>query len=148
MKLARDEVAGLIVAGAVGAAAIATFAYRSTWPAVPAEPEPPPAAVAEPAAPRPVGSQDARDAFADRLHQAFAEDGIDAAAAAQGTELHVRWFKCSRQMVKQLLDRKDDALTRTLRQTSGLSLERLRADGFTRLVCDNTRGQIAAETIR
>jgi hypothetical protein len=51
-------------------------------------------------------------------------------------------------MVRQLLDAKDDALTRNLRKLSGLSPARLRAAGFTRLVCDDTRGRVTAEPIR
>jgi hypothetical protein len=77
--LAKDELLGLVVAGAVAAAALGTFIYRSTWAPVTPRSGAVPVAAA-PAAPEPRGSQDLRDAFADGLHQAFAQDGVDAAA--------------------------------------------------------------------
>lgn len=137
MALAKDEIAGLVIALAIGGAALGLYGYRQLR----AAPAPAPAATAGP-------TQDARDAFAEQLEIAFVTDGTDAAVAANGTTLEIRWFPCSKPMLARLLRKKKDALTRKVREASGLSIPALTALGFTAVVCDNTRGAQARDDLQ
>jgi hypothetical protein len=140
MALAKDEVIGLVIAALIGGSALALYTYRQVRGA-PATDTAPAAPVDERA------TQDARDAFAEALEIAFVTDGTDASVTADGTTLEITWFPCSKQMMRRLLHRKKDALTRKVREASGLSLARLREHGFTEVVCDNTRGKRITEAI-
>jgi len=133
MALAKDEVAGLLVAALIGGSALGLYGYRQL------RAEPAPASPTE-AREDPTATQEARDAFAEQLEVAFVTDGTDASVAANGTTLEIRWFPCSKPMLARLLRKKRDALTRKVREASGLSIPALKASGFTEVVCDNTRG--------
>lgn len=139
MPLARDERWGLAIACAIGAAALGLWTYRQVRP----RPQPEVAAAAE----APVATQAARDAFAEALEVAFVEDGTDAAVEANGTALEIRWFPCGKVMLERLLRRQRDALTRRVREASGLSIPKLRSLGFEQAVCDNTRGAKAIDDL-
>lgn len=138
MPLAKDEQIGLLVAALVGGSALGLFAYRQ----LDAAPAPATAEVDD------VATQSARDGFAEQLELAFVEDGTDASVSARETTLEIVWFPCSKQMMQRLLHRKKDALTKKVREASGLSLERLRQLGFTSVACDNTRGTTFREPIK
>ena len=134
MALAKDEAWGLRLAFAIGGSALGLYGYRQLR----APPPPPPAAEPEEAADE--ATQQARDSFAEALEIAFVDDGTDAAVTARDTTLEIAWFPCSKLMLDRLLRRKRDALTKKVRAASGLSIDKLRALGFTQAVCDNTRG--------
>lgn len=138
MALAKDEVWGLLVACAIGASALGLFAYRQLA-------APTPTARIVEASDAPTFAD--RDAFAEALEIAFVDDGTDAAVAANDTTLEIAWFPCGKPMLDRLLRKKSDALTRRVREASGLSIERLKALGFTRVVCDNTRGAKATDDL-
>lgn len=143
MALAKDEVWGLVIACAIGASALGLWTYRKLR-------SPPPAhgdvvAAVEEAD---VATQADREQFAEALEIAFVEDGTDAAVDAKDTRLEIVWFPCSKLMLDRLLRRKKDALTKKVREASGLSLERLRLLGFTEVVCDNTRGAKATDDLQ
>ncbi len=140
MALARDEVLGLVVAAVIGGSALGLYAYRQTRDA-PVGDVDDATAVDEPA------TQSARDGFAEALEIAFVDDGTDASVAAAGTTLEITWFPCTRPMLDRLLKKQKDALTRKVREASGLSLQRLRLLGFTEVVCDNTRGARVIEPL-
>ena len=138
MSLAKDEVIGLIVAGIVGAAALADFAYHtgrgSTWdepsaPEAPAAPEPPP----------PVNDQAAREDFAAALAEAFREDQHDAAVTADTTTLRIQWDMCSKQMLGRLLRDDSNYQVMNIRRLSGISVAELRKRGFKKVECDDRR---------
>jgi len=141
VALAKDEVWGLVVACAIGASALGLFTYRKlTTPsattthtdAVEADDEP---------------TQAMRDAFAEALEIAFVDDGADAAVDAKDTTLEIAWFPCSKVMLGRLLRKKNDALTKKVREASGLSIDKLKTLGFTQVVCDNTRGAKATDDL-
>ncbi len=136
MKLAKDEVIGLLVAALIGGGALGLHVYRQ------ARASAPPSA----AAPQ-VDLQEARDAFAASLDQAFHDDDVRAVVVAEDTVLEVRWTACSKPMLKKLLDKTGDALTRNVRKLSGLSLAKLKALGFTKIVCDDTGGRVVTEKL-
>lgn len=140
MPLAKDEVLGLVVAAVIGGSALGLYGYRQTRGAPDAEVDDA-TATEEPA------TQSARDGFAEALEIAFVDDGTDASVAAAGTTLEITWFPCSKPMLDRLLRKRKDALTRKVREASGLSLERLRILGFTEVVCDNTRGARVIEPL-
>ncbi|MBA3392211.1 MAG: hypothetical protein H0T89_06185 [Deltaproteobacteria bacterium] len=140
MALAKDEVLGLVVAAVIGGSALGLYGYRQTRGAPEAEVEDTTAAD-NPA------TQSARDGFAEALEIAFVDDGTDASVAADETTLEITWFPCSKPMLDRLLKKKKDALTRKVREASGLSLQRLRLLGFTEVVCDNTRGTRVIEPL-
>jgi len=141
VALAKDEVWGLVIACAIGASALGLFTYRKlTAPsattthtdAVEADDEP---------------TQAMREAFAEALEIAFVNDGADAAVDAKDTTLEIVWFPCSKVMLGRLLRKKNDALTKKVREASGLSIEKLKTLGFTQVVCDNTRGAKATDDL-
>lgn len=138
MSLAKDEVIGLIVAGVVGAAALADFAYHtgrgSTWdsPAKAEVPEPPPP-------PAPVNDQAARDDFAEALADAFREDQHDAAVTADATALKIKWDMCSKQMLGRLLRDDGNYQVMNIRRLSGISVAELKKRGFKKVECDDGR---------
>lgn len=145
MALAKDEVWGLLIAGAIGASALGLYTYRKLMTPTPttthaedreAEME----AVDE-------ASEAQRDAFAEALEIAFVNDGADAAVNAKDTTLEIVWFPCGKPMLDRLLRRKNDALTKRVREASDLSITRLKALGFTQVVCDNTRGAKATDDL-
>ncbi|MDQ3366281.1 MAG: hypothetical protein M3680_12720 [Myxococcota bacterium] len=146
MAFAKDEVLGLVIATLIGGSALGLYGSRQL--AGPrrdgataggdAEAEP---AIDERATPA------AREAFAEALEVAFVNDGTDAAVAATGTKLEITWFPCSKAMLGRLVRKQQDALTRKVREASGLSLATLRAHGFTEVVCDNTRGVRSSDTL-
>lgn len=132
MSLAKDEVIGVIVAAVVGVAALANFAYRqgrSSTPAAPEKPEPPPV----------VDPQEARVELAEKLAAAFDQDQNPATVTADGTALKIRWEMCSKQMLSRLL--RDDAhyQVQNIRQLSGISIPVLKKLGFKRVECDDGR---------
>ena len=142
MALAKDEAWGLLIACAIGASALGLWTYRevtanaaTTTHAEIVEEE----SEATPAA---------REAFAEALEVAYVEDGTDAAVGVTDTTLTITWFPCSKVMLDRLLRKKNDALTKKLREASGLSIERLKALGFTAVVCDNTRGGKATDDLQ
>lgn len=135
MRLAKDEVIGLVVAAIIGGSALGLYVYRQV--AAPPVATTTTSATTATATPR-ADTQDARDAFGERLETAFREDGVPAVAYADGTTLHLRWIACSKAILNKLLDKRDDATTRNLRKLSGLSRARLEELGFTMIVCDDT----------
>lgn len=135
MALAKDEAWGLLVACAIGGSALGLWTYRQVTKPAPAHVEAARDEVAE------------REAFAEALEIAFVEDGSDAAVAVEDTTLTIRWFPCSKAMLDRLLRKKNDALTKRVREASGLSIDRLKELGFTQVVCDNTRGAKAADEL-
>lgn len=141
MALAKDEAWGLVIASVIGASALGLFAYRQV-----ASPKPVARAVesAEEDA-RPTAAD--REAFAEALEIAFVEDGTDAAVSVKDTTLEIAWFPCGKPMLGRLLRKKHDALTQRVREASGLSIAKLRALGFTAVVCDNTRGTRATDDL-
>ena len=141
MALAKDEVWGLLIACTIGASALGLWTYRQLR-------TPPPAHGDVVAAVDEAATQADREQFAEALEIAFVEDGTDAAVDAKDTKLEIAWFPCSKQMLNRLLRRKKDALTKRVREASGLSIERLRVLGFTEVVCDNTRGAKATDDLQ
>jgi hypothetical protein len=145
MALAKDETWGLLIACAIGASAFGLYTYRTL--------APPPAAalrsdaIEDSIAEDEQATQAARDTFAQALEVAFVDDGADASVAAKDTTLAIDWFPCSKLMLDRLLRKKNDALTRRVRDAAGLSIERLRLLGFTKVVCDNTRGAKALDDL-
>lgn len=137
MALAKDEAVGLFIACAIGASALGLFAYRQLQ--KPASN----AAVVEEIAATPAE----RETFAEALEVAFVEDGTDAAVGVKGTTLEIAWFPCSKAMLDRLLRKKNDALTKRIREASGLSVATLKVLGFTQVVCDNTRGAKATDDL-
>lgn len=140
MALAKDETWGLVIACAIGASALGLWTYRKLQPtAAPIHAE--------------VVEQDEqatpamRDTFAEALEVAFVEDGTDAAIEVTDTTLEIRWFPCSKPMLDRLLRKKRDALTKKVREASGLSIDKLKTLGFTKVVCDNTRGAKATDDL-
>ena len=141
MALAKDEAWGLLIACAIGASALGLWTYRQVRSkAAPAHAE---IVDEEPSEATPA----AREAFAEALEIAFVEDGTDAAVGVTDTTLTVTWFPCSKVMLDRLLRKKNDALTKKVRDASGLSIDRLRTLGFTAVVCDNTRGNKATDDL-
>ena len=138
MSLAKDEVIGLIVAGLVGAAALADFAYHtgrgSTWDS-PSAPEP--AEAPEP--PPPVNDQAARDDFAATLAGAFREDQHAATVTADTTTLRIKWDMCSKQMLGRLLRDDSNYQVMNIRRLSGISVAVLKKRGFKKVECDDGR---------
>lgn len=135
MALAKDEAWGLLIACAIGGSALGLFAYR--------ELAAPPPVVVEPAS-DPLAD---REAFAEALEVAFVADNTDAAVSVAETTLEIAWFPCGKPMLDRLLRRPKDALTRQVREASGLSIAKLETLGFTRVVCDNTRGSRAVDDL-
>ena len=138
MALAKDEAVGLVVACAIGASALGLFAYRQIE-----KPTEPDIAVIEEI----VATPAERETFAEALEVAFVEDGTDAAVSVKDTKLEIAWFPCSKVMLARLLRKKNDALTKKVREASGLSIAKLRVLGFTQVVCDNTRGTKATDDL-
>jgi hypothetical protein len=139
MALAKDEAWGLLVACAIGASALGLFTYRKL-----ASPKPT-ARIVEIADAEPTLAD--RDAFAEALEIAFVEDGTDAAIGVKDTTLEIAWFPCRKPMLDRLLRKKTDALTKKVREASGLSIAKLKSLGFTQVVCDNTRGAKATDDL-
>jgi hypothetical protein len=138
VSLAKDEVIGLIVAGVVGAAALADFAYHtgrgSTWgrssapePAEP--PEPPPA----------VNDQAAREDFAATLAAAFRDDQHAATVNVDATTLRIKWDMCSKQMLGRLLRDDSNYQVMNIRRLSGITVAELKKRGFKKVECDDGR---------
>jgi hypothetical protein len=142
VALAKDEAWGLALACAIGASALGLFAYRELR-----GPELVPSHAEEAMVAADEATQATRDAFAESLEIAFVNDGTDAAVDTKDTTLEIAWFPCNKTMLDRLLRRKNDALTKRVREASGLSIDRLRALGFTRVVCDNTRGAKATDDL-
>ena len=132
MTLAKDEKIGLAIAAVVGAAALATFAYRQTWSTGPAAPVPPPPVEV-------IDDQAARDDYAQLLEDAFAVDNNAARVTAEGTTLRVKWEMCSKQMLQRLLENDQNFQVKSVREASGLGVKRLRSHGFKQIVCDDGR---------
>ena len=137
MALAKDEAWGLLIACAIGASALGLFTYRQLT-----KPAPEVVELEEETA-----TPALRDAFAEALEIAFVEDGTDAAVFAKDTTLEIAWFPCSKVMLDRLLRRNKDALTKKVRDASGLSIAKLKTLGFTQVVCDNTRGTKATDDL-
>lgn len=135
MALAKDEIVGLVIAGLVGAAAIATYVYRQSKASTP---EPP--AVETPA---PIDDQAARDDFAAMLADVFAQDQNPATITADGTTLRIQWEMCSKQMLGRLLRDDKHHVVQNIRQLSGISVPRLKSHGFRKIECDDGRKGIA-----
>ncbi|MDQ3337522.1 MAG: hypothetical protein M4D80_20355 [Myxococcota bacterium] len=140
MAIAKDEAWGLLIACSIGASALGLFTYRQLQ-----KPSAQEAAIAE--AEEETATPALRDAFAEALEIAFVEDGTDAAVFAKDTRLEIAWFPCSKVMLDRLLRRKNDALTKKVRDASGLSIAKLKTLGFTQVVCDNTRGAKATDDL-
>ena len=135
MALAKDEAWGLLVACAIAASALGLWTYRQVKSkAAPTHAE----VVQEDSESEATPAQ--REAFAEALEVAYVEDGTDAAVGVTDTTLTITWFPCSKVMLDRLLRKKNDALTKKVREASGLSIDRLKTLGFTAVVCDNTRG--------
>jgi hypothetical protein len=132
MSLARDEKIGLAIAAVVGAAALATFAYRQTWSTGPAAPEPPPP-------PEVINDQAARADYAQIVEDAFAVDNNTARVTADGTTLRVKWEMCSKQMLQRLLHDDQNFQVKNVRAASGLSVKRLKSHGFKKVECNDGR---------
>lgn len=132
MTLARDEKLGLAIAAVVATMALATFAYRQTWSARPADPDPPPP-------PEVVNDQEARDDYAASLAEAMVAENNVAEVTADGTTLRVKWEMCSKQMLQRLLHDDQNVQVKTIRAATGLSVKRLRSHGFKRIECDDGR---------
>jgi hypothetical protein len=145
VALAKDETFGLLIACAIGASAVGLFAYRKL--AKPPAAEMRGDALEDAVTDDEEATQASRDAFAEALEIAFVNDGTDAAVDAKDTTLEIAWFPCSKLMLDRLLRRKNDALTKKVRSEAGLSIERLRLLGFTKVVCDNTRGAKATDDL-
>ena len=135
MPLAKDELLGLVFAGLVGAAALATFAYRQTKSATPAAP------ITE--TPAPINDQAARDDFAAMLEDVFDQDQNPATIRADGTTLKIKWEMCSKQMIGRLLRDDKNYQVQNIRQLSGISPARLKSHGFTKVECDDGRKGLA-----
>lgn len=140
MALAKDEAWGLLVACAIGASALGLWTYRQ----VRSKAAPTHAEVVEEES---EATPAAREAFAEALEIAFVEDGTDASVGVANTTLTIAWFPCSKVMLDRLLRKKNDALTKKVREVSGLSIDRLKTLGFTAVVCDNTRGSKATDDL-
>ncbi len=136
MALAKDEVVGLIIAGLVGAAAVATYFYRQSKTSAP-----PTAPVVE--KPAPTNDQAARDDFASMLDDVFEQDQNPATIRADGTTLKIKWEMCSKQMLGRLLRDDKYYVVQNIRQLSGISAPRLRSHGFTKIECDDGRKGLA-----
>jgi hypothetical protein len=135
VALAKDEIVGLVIAGLVGAAALATFAYRQGKTSKPA------VAVEEKAAP--INDQAARDDFASMLDDVFDQDQNPATITADGTTLKIKWEMCSKQMIGRLLRDDTHYLVQNIRHLSGISPARLKSHGFTKVECDDGRKGLA-----
>ena len=136
MALARDELVGLVIAGLVGAAAIATYFYRESKSGGP----PPSPGESKPA---PIDDQSARDDFAAMLADVFAQDQNPATITADKTTLKIKWEMCSKQMLGRLLRDDKYYVVQNIRQLSGISPARLRSHGFTKVECDDGRKGLA-----
>jgi len=141
VTLARDEKVGLAIAAVVGAAALATFAYRQTWSTGSAAPEPPPPLEVK-------DDQGARDEFARVLEEAFAADHNVAEVIADGTTLRVKWEMCSKQMLQRLLHDDQNFQVKAVREVSGLSVKRLKSHGFKKVECDDGRKGLPPATTK
>jgi hypothetical protein len=142
VALAKDEAWGLLIACAIGASALGLWTYRQVKSkAAPAHSE----IVQEEAESE--ATPAAREAFAEALEIAFVEDGTDASVGVTDTTLSIAWFPCGKAMLDRLLRKKNDALTKKVREASGLSIDRLKTLGFTAVVCDNTRGGKATDDL-
>lgn len=144
MTLARDEKLGLAIAGLVGAAALATYAYRASKAAAPEAPE----AEVEAAPPAVVADDASRAELARALEAAFVADGSPARVAALGTTLQIRWEMCSKQMLRRLLHDDENFQVKNVRAATGLSVATLRQRGFKAIVCDDGRKGLAPVTQR
>ena len=142
MALAKDEAWGLLVACAIGASALGLWTYRKLTADTPVTPHAETVEEASEATPA------EREAFAEALEIAFVEDGTDAAVGVTNTTLVITWFPCSKVMLDRLLRKKNDALTKKVREASGLAIDRLKTLGFTAVVCDNTRGGKATDDLQ
>ena len=140
MPLAKDEAWGLVIACAIGASALGLWTHRKL-----ATPKPTTAHTETIADEGP--TQAMRDDFAEALEIAFVDDGADAAVDAKDTTLEIVWFPCNKQMLDRLLRKKNDALTKRVRNAAGLSIDHLNTLGFTEVVCDNTRGAKAKDDL-
>lgn len=135
MALAKDEVWGLLIACTIGASALGLWTYRKVTAPAPAHVD-----ITE-------DDRGERDAFAEALEVAFVNDGADASVETKDTTLEITWFPCSKPMLARLLRKKNDALTKRVREAAGLSIDHLRSLGFTQVVCDNTRGAKATDDL-
>jgi len=124
-----------VFAGLVGAAALATFAYRQGKATTPAAP-----VVEKPA---PINDQAARDDFAEMLEAVFDQDQNPATIRADGTALKIKWEMCSKQMIGRLLRDDKNYQVQNIRQLSGISVARLKSHGFTKVECDDGRKGLA-----
>lgn len=138
MSLAKDELIGLVVAGVVGVAALADFAYHtgrgSTW-GTPAKAEAPEA----PPPPPPVNDQAVRDDFAATLQDAFTQDQQAATVTADTTTLRIRWEMCSKQMLGRLLRDDSNYQVMNIRRLSGINVAELKKRGFKKVECEDGR---------
>lgn len=142
MALAKDEAWGLLIACAIGASALGLFAYRKL--AAPAQTT---SHADDNEVADDTPTQAMRDDFAEALEVAFVTDGTDAAVDAKDTVLVIEWFPCGKPMLDRLVRKKNDALTKKVREASGLSIDKLKTLGFTQVVCDNTRGIKATDDL-
>jgi hypothetical protein len=135
VALAKDEIVGLVFAALVGAAALATFAYRqgkASKPAAPVDDKP-----------APTNDQVARDDFASMLEDVFDQDQNPARITADGATLKIKWEMCSKQMIGRLLRDDKNYQVQNIRQLSGISPARLKSHGFTKVECDDGRKGLA-----
>jgi hypothetical protein len=146
-RLANDELYGLLIAGAIGAFALGLYTYRTLVAPTPTTTHAEELAVST-SSESDAARESERDAFAEALEVAFVNDGADAAVDAKDTTLAIVWFPCSKPMLDRLLRKRNDALTKRVREASGLSIARLKALGFTQVTCDNTRGAKTTDDLR
>ena len=139
MALAKDEIIGLVIAGVVGAAALATYVYRQGKASATA-----PAA----ATPEVEDPQVARGELADNLTSAFGADHAAGKATADGTTLRIQWEDCSKPMLHRLLREEQNYQTLNIREVSGLTLARLEALGFKKVVCADFAGKQVTDDLR
>ena len=137
MALAKDEILGLVIAAVVGAAALATYVYRQGKASATA---PAPAEIEDP--------QVARGDFADDLTSAFGADHAAGKATADGTTLRIQWEDCSKPMLHRLLREEQNYQTLNIREVSGLTLARLEALGFKKVVCADFAGKQVTDDLR
>jgi hypothetical protein len=139
MALAKDEIIGLAIAVVVGGAALATYVYRQGKAA---------ATAPAPAAPEAEDPQVARGDFADDLTSAFGADHAAGKATADGTTLQIQWEDCSKPMLHRLLREEQNYQTLNIREVSGLTLARLKALGFKKVVCADLAGKQVTDDLR
>jgi hypothetical protein len=143
VSLAKDELIGVVVAGVVGAAALADFAYHtgrgSTW-GTPAKAE----AAEAPRSParKPENDQAAREDFATVLQDAFAQDQQAATVTLDTTTLRIKWEMCSKQMLARLLRDDGNYQVMNIRALSGISIAELKKRGFKKIECDDGRQNV------